>query len=89
MSISTKLTAAALAGLFSATVMTAGAAFAEDKAADKGADTAAEKHECKGGAKAGCHSKDTPEANKCTGKDADGKDADGKAHCAGKDEKAK
>ncbi len=82
--LSQKLTTAALAGLFTASIVTAGAAFAgEEKTSCTGKDkAAAEKTSCKGEAKASCHGKD--DANKCTGKDAEGK-----AHCAGKDAEAK
>lgn len=49
MSVTNKLATAALAGLLTASVMTAGAAFAaEEKASCKGAEKAAEKSSCTG-----------------------------------------
>lgn len=78
MSLSKKLSAAALAGLMGASVVTAGAAFAaeHEKAACNGKDkAAAEANKCKGEAKeaASCTGKDKEkEANKCKGEKKEG-----------------
>lgn len=70
--MSNKLVNAALAGLLTASVMTAGAAFAEgDKAKCKGMDMSAEKANCKGmdmsDEKASCKGKDADEKASCKG----------------------